>query len=756
MPIVCIPKLEANKLKQGLKNGDIDIAKFYDMTSSQRKNILEKYISKDLAKFVNTQFEKAMVSSRKNSMAQWVNSTFKGDNFKKKKTIMEEIKDIKELTDSDVQIDQIEDLLTEKLGVTVSEQELKVIDNYSKKMKSVYDKTNGLTDNLVDNYDDYKRFFELQDGLTKYLQSVEPSSHWQIFSSSSGRMIMLLSIKSPILNIGVNTLMKGQASMINRIESLANKTPMINGLNNDFAIEYVKKNTALFWNTGYDTSRMEEVSDSKRILGEKKISAEGKGVTRKVFRGVNWLVGDVFLGTPDAFYASWLFASKANFLSSSIALKEGLTGKQAKARALEIFKDSTLIKPLTPEGKEVRNSAQDDARYFTFTNKSWAQRIGKKSRDWLNDASGQVKLGDALIPFVNTPSNVVATTIDATGITSLYNAKKTVDAYKNGDTEELRKHLRALYIAGLGWLGAWLIYSLIKPEDYIGPYASYSSKERELIEIKNGVYNSVKIRDRWVSLDYFGPLSALIAGLMEAKTKKNIGEKSVAMVIGLSRQVLDIPGVEELASTITSATEFYETKNIERLKDDVKGGVIDFFVSRTIPAIIGDVATSLDEYDREARTAKEKILRKIPFIREKLQPKVTMFGEEVKSTGINQIFFGARYKIAENNDVITEINRLSQNGLLPAISDIKYTSSRVKFLQSKIGKEEFNEALVYFGEEFFDSVEKEIKNISYLKLDDQEKQERINKLKTEALDKMLKKYKYNKLKKEQDKLDNKK
>jgi hypothetical protein len=743
MAILCIPRQEANKLKQGLRNGDIDIAKFFEMTSDKRKSVLEKYISKDLAKFVNTQFEKAMVSNRKTAMADWVETTFKGDT-QKKKTVMEEINKVTELTNQDIQVDQIEDLITEKLGVTVTEKELKTIDNYSKKMQEVYDKTNGLSDNVVENYNDYKRFFELQDGLAKYLQSIEPNSRWQIFSSSSGRMIMLMSIKSPILNVGVNTLMKGEASVINRIEALANKTPMINGLNGEFATEYVNKNTSLFWNTGYDTSRMEQVSDSKRILGEKKISAEGPGATRKLFRGINWLVGDVLLGTPDAFYASWLFASKANFLSSSIAMKEGFSGGKAKARALEIFKDSTLIYPKTAEGKQVRLAAQDDAKYFTFTNKSWAQKIGKDSRDWLNNVSGPVRLGDATIPFVNTPANVVATMIDATGITSLVNAKGTVDAYRNGDTEELRKHLRALYMAGLGWLGAWLIYTLLKPEDYIGPYASYSSKEKELIKLKNGVYNSVKIKGRWVSLDYFGPMAMVIAGLMEAKTGKNLEEKAVNLVVGVSRSTLDIPGIEELGNTITGGIEFYNTKNTEKLKRDVENGVVDFFIARTIPALIGDFATILDEYDREARTIGEKIIRKIPIVREKLQPKITLFGEEIKSTGINQLFFGARYKIAQNNDVTTEFNRLAQNGLLPAISNIQYTSTRVKALKEQIGEEKFNDALIYFGDYFFGEVEDLIKTKKYLQASDEEKQEMINKEKSNALDKMLKYYKYKK------------
>lgn len=746
MPIKCVPLPEAKQLKEGLRNGDIDVSKFFDMTSKERLAKLQKYVSKDMASFVNLEFEKAMISNRKLAMADWVNTTFKGKQAKLKKTVMEEIKDINTILTEKQQIDFIEEIVAEKLGVTVTKEELKNITKFTEEMDSIYNKTNGLSDNIVDNYELYKKFFGLQDSLTKYLQAIEPNSRWNIFSSSSGRMIMLLSIKSPILNIGVNTLMKGEASVINRIESLANKTPMANGLNGKFATEYVKKNTALFWNTGYDTSRMDEISNAKRILGESKISAEGKGYVRKAFRGINWLVGDVMLGTPDAFYASWVFAGKANFESSSIAIKEGLRGKQAQERALEIFKDSTIINPKTEEGRRVRESSQADAKYFTFTNKSWAQGIGKKSRDLLNDMSGPARLGDAVIPFVNTPANVVATTIDSTGITSLFNLYKLPKAIKNGDTDELRKQLRALFMAGLGWLGAWLVYKLLKPEDYVGGYASYSSKERELIEAKNGVYNSIKIGGKWISLDYFGPLSGVIAGLMESKRGHTGQEKAVGFVTGLTRQAMEIPGVEELSSTIRDVFDFYETKNVTRLKEQTQKGVVNFFVSRSIPAILGDIAGSLDEYDREARTISEKIKRKIPFVRETLKPKITMFGEEVKSSGINQLFFGARYKIAEENDSINELNRLASVGLLPSISDVKYTSSRVKTLQNLIGKDEFYESVKWFGNEFFERVDKEIKKKSYNKLSDEDKKKKINKIKTDALDKMLKKYKYKRLK----------
>jgi len=388
MPIKCVPIPEAEKLKKGLANGDIDIAKFYDMTSAERKAKLQKYVGKDLASFINKEFERAMLSSRKDALKNWVEKTF--TNKEKKRELFKEIDEINQLLDSGQQLNMIEDFVADKIGIAVTAKELKEITYYTEQMKKVYEETDGMNTDIVDNYGKVEEYWKLESDLKKYIVSVEPTNVWNIYTNLTGKMVMLFSLKSPALNISSNFLMKGTGSIVNRIESAVAGKPILSGLNGEYARKYVIANAKLFYNTGYDTSRMDDISDSKRILGEKYVSAEGKGIARAIARPINWIVGDIGLGTPDAFFASWSFANKADFESSVQAFKEGYTGKQAQKRALEIFKDSTKINPETEIGKKIREIAKEDARYYTFTNKSWAQHIGKSSRDYIDKISDQL------------------------------------------------------------------------------------------------------------------------------------------------------------------------------------------------------------------------------------------------------------------------------------------------------------------------------------------------------------------------------
>jgi hypothetical protein len=739
MPVTCLTKEKANQLREGVAKGEFDVAKMFEMTTAQRRALFEKYLDKENSTFVNTAFERAMTSSRDDALSKWAENTFIGKDPKVKATVMDRVKGVKEILNGEQQIDLIEDILAEKLGITVTPEELQNIIKYTDKMESAYTESEGLTVDQVENYDLYKNYFKAENNLRKYLQSIEPSSNWNVFVDSTGKMVMLGSIKSPALNVFSNTLMKGSGGIINQIESVLAGKPLLAGLNTKYATDYVKSNTKLFWETGYDTSRMDAVGDTKMLLGEKRVSAEGPGVFKAVARPINRIIGDASLGTPDAFFASWSFANKADYASSIIALKEGWKG-------IEIFKDAALIEPRTPEGKLIREEAKSDARYFTFTNKSWAQEIGKNSRNWLNTASGKVRLGDATIPFVNTPANVVAVGVDSTGVTSLFKAKALVDAVKQGDKAGVRSNLRALYMAGLGWLGAWLVFKMLKPEEYIGSYASYSPAEKRLIEEKNGVYNSIKIGGKYVSLDYFAGLGGLIAGLMESRDSKTRTDKGIDFVTGITRQVLALPGVQELADTLRSTYDYYESKDKEQLKRDLSNGVVDFFTARVIPALLSDVASMQDTVERKATSIEDKVKRKIPFLREQLEPKITLFGEDIKTNDWT-IFTGARYKIAKDNPVINELNRLSSQGSLPSLADISYTSSRVVELKSQIGEEKFKEAIIWFGTNLYKEFDKTISSSKYNKMSDEDRKKELNKVRQDILDDMLKKYKYKEPKK---------
>jgi UDP-glucose 6-dehydrogenase len=59
MPIFCIPKHIAAKLKEAAANGEINIKALYEMNSQQRNEFWKKYVNEETAQFINSGFEKS-------------------------------------------------------------------------------------------------------------------------------------------------------------------------------------------------------------------------------------------------------------------------------------------------------------------------------------------------------------------------------------------------------------------------------------------------------------------------------------------------------------------------------------------------------------------------------------------------------------------------------------------------------------------------------------------------------------------------
>lgn len=748
MAITCIPQKDADKLRTSIKSGEFDIAKMYEMSSKQRREIFAKYVGEDLATFINTNFEKAMVSNRQTALKEWVEETFKGRDALKKKDITDKIDELSKegLLDPQNQNEFMEDLIAEKLGVRVTEEEIKEVVKYTDKLKVLDGKLEGLQKTPVENVELYSEYFKTRDELNNYIKSLDPSGLPAIASSVIGRSFLLASIKSPVVNIQGNNVMTAIGSLTRRIETLSEKHPTIVGYNNDYAKDYVKTVWKIWQKSGYDISRMTSVTDDIKIRGENIIHSEGKGLVRKFARGMTDIVFKHAMGDYDVLSSAVNFSDSARLNSSVLAKQEGLSSKAAAKRAKEIFQDSTLISPRTLQGQEVREKAIRDAQYFTFTNNAPLSNFALRARDFINKLPGlkQFRIGDAQIPFAKVPANAINAAIDSSGVTAPYYMFRLVQGVKAGNRAVVDSSLRHLYLTGLGVLGAWLFVKALDPKDYIGDYTSYSQAERKLIEAEGGTYRSIRVGNRWISLDYFGPLMAPAVGFLEGQMGQSSFEKSQNYVLGVARQALAVPGLEELYGILKFGSESKTKKPLDIISE-VKDGFLEFVVSRMLPAIISDVAGAIDQYQREARTIPEKVMRKIPGFREELKPKLNMFGEEIETENpLSTIFFGNRVKVYEDSPVLNELNRLGAQGMLPTLSDIQYSSDRAKQLKEQIGEEKFLEFIKYFGKEFFYSLENEFSKDSYKQLSDEEKKDRLNKIRSELIDKALKVYGYKK------------
>ena len=106
--------------------------------------------------------------------------------------------------------------------------------------------------------------------------------------------------------------------------------------------------------------------------------------------------------------------------------------------------------------------------------------------------------------------------------------------------------------------------------------------------------------------------------------------------------------------------------------------------------------------------------------------------------------FGSRVKTVKSSPLIDEINRLSETGNLPSITDYAKTSGRMKELKAQIGDEKFAEAEQYLGERLNKKMTEEINKSGYQRSDDEKKASRLNAVKEKALEKTLREFKYKK------------
>jgi hypothetical protein len=409
------------------------------------------------------------------------------------------------------------------------------------------------------------------------------------------------------------------------------------------------------------------------------------------------------------------------------------------------MKDAFAIEPSTFEGQEVRKHAMQEAFYGTFTNDSKLSDMALNTRKFVNSITGDLSLGDMIIPFAKTPANVVSATLDYSGVKIPLDLVKLAKGIKSENREMIMDAQIGLYRAWFGAMGVVIMALAIDPEDYVSEYADYYSKEKQLIALEGASYNSVKIGDTWVSLDYFGPFAAGLVGILSArKYGKNLGDDIFRYFVGAARQTLKVPGFQELSEFLgdiqTTTQKFYKDGTMAGT-EELQKSIASFTSARVIPAIMGDIAIAMDEYDRRKDTALSQFMGRVPGLRERLPEKISLFGEEIKAQpGAAQILFGSRVKFSNENEIISEINRLSLSGNMPTVSNIEYTSDRAKLLKAYLGAQEFKGFVKELGSNLTTSWTKLIKSNAYSKMTDEQKKDYFNKIRTKIVDAIIKKH----------------
>ncbi len=739
---ICIPRHLTEKLKNSALRGEVNIAELYKMSSAERRDLFTKHTDKELGKFINTEFEKAMISKQKSALTDWAMGVFNPIARQKPafKNMLDKINSLDELGVLNPKTEKafLEDLVADRLGVNISAEEVKAISEKAQKIDIAQEKLGADLGDIVSKPDENLEFFKAKKVMDDYLEGLNPAPKLRITTGVIGRGMMLFSIKSPILNIGSNTELGIVEALSRRLSGQGYR-----GADNKMARDFVKNANKIYQKTGYDISRMTSLADSgasgTRVLGDDRVHTQGKGALRKVGRGVEDIVFKQLMGAPDVAFASAHFADSVNLHARKLA-------KGDKQKAKEIMKDSMRLEPQTPEGEIVRDQGILDSQVATWTDKTWATRVSEGIRKILNDVSGDVRAGDFLLPFVKTPANVIATGMDYAGGGGVKALISTVKAIRSGDLKDeayLRKLSRDMTRAGLGLTGAVVIANSLNEDDFIG---AFDPARQQIEQLKNSNENSIRIGGKWVSADWLGPLSVPVTAMLYAK---KYGGSPQEMAFQYGQGVLgaaaDLPGVKD-ASDYTRSQLFKKDQSLEEMVGSSQDYWIKQAYSRLTPSIFSDVSKSMDDFERETdKDALNSIKAKIPGLRNSLPIKKDVFGNDVQGEPAwSDILFGSRVRTARDNDITKEVDRVSgANDKNVSFTDWGKSSSQslVKFREA-VGNDRFKEAQQEYGQELKMSLGDLFKSGDYQSLNDDEKLEVIQKRDSEVQKKIFKKYNF--------------
>lgn len=739
--MTCIPKYMADVLKKAIRNKEIDIAKLAEMPTKERRAYFRDLTDEKLGKFINTEFEKALVSNKQDALTKWAQDVF---TEKKNKPLYKDvIKKINSMNELDAFNDAgLEDLVMDKLGVNLTEEEA---NNILQKAEVLQALNEGLGSNLgrISHREKTTEFFVKKKELDDIITEINPPSSLDSLTNTIFRGNLLASLKSPVLNI-ISNATGGVVKTVER--RLIGKGTY--GLNGDVAAEYTKMARDIYQKSGYDITRMlslnEEAGVSK-ILGER-LSASKKTVIGQVAKVYEDTIFKHGLGTPDVAFSAFHFADSAKLYSTKLAKDMGLEGSAMQAKAKEILKDSFSFNPGS-QGLMVREHAVGEALRSTYTSSTWYDQTALRLRDVLNAATGDLNLGSVLQPFVKTGANVIGQGIDASGVSAIRGLWNMVRIFKIDGAKGVQKFMpelaKELVVSGVGLTAAFSLSRLIEPENFMG---AYDPQRYNIDKLKNSNYNAIKVGDKWISTEYLGPLAIPFTGIMYARKYKD-ASKVQMYGYGLVTQAKQIPGLEMMSDLIGKMTDstINDTKDFTQ---KVTADTIGFFRSRFIPGILYDGAKAGDvervtKGDTDIETAVNELKRSVPGLRGTLEEKKNLFGQTSKEEGFATIlFFGARVKTERKDRFIAEIDRLDFNGYKPTMLDITVSKRKdVAEMKIQLGETGFGEASDTFRDNMSTNWQKVLDSPKYERMEDDERKKQLDKATEKAMVDTLKEYK---------------
>ncbi len=384
--------------------------------------------------------------------------------------------------------------------------------------------------------------------------------------------------------------------------------------------------------TGFDERSLEIKLDYKRVnFGEGKVAKAIQKYEETVFR---------FLGSQDQpFY----YGAKARSIQSQAiaeSINKGLKGNEAKT-----FIDNLVSNPT----EEILKNAVQDAEAAVFQNQT---ALSKVAGGVQRLAGG---LGQIVLPFVRTPSAIAMQIINYTPVGSIKPIWDLV--MKKNFNQRVFSQAMGRSITGTAVLA---LGALLYRKGMVTLEYPVTEKEQKLWELEGRTKNSILINGKWRSLQILGPIGNVLAvggdfqrGLQQTGSLAGAMSQSVFGGWASFQQNTFLQGIDQ----VITASQDPQNKGMAYVSSQ--------FAS-IIPTISADIAKSMDAKERRVRSDSmwEKLIARVPLMRETLQPSVNVLGEDRNRVGnILEVMADPTRPSKENKDpLIAEFRRLWDRG----------------------------------------------------------------------------------------------
>lgn len=300
----------------------------------------------------------------------------------------------------------------------------------------------------------------------------------------------------------------------------------------------------------------------------------------------------------------------------------------------------------------------------TFHQKSTTADVIRQSREKLRTGSGLSKaVGygiDATMPFVSTPINIAKTGVEYTPGLGLL--KTITDVQQAPKAQKASVFIDSLSKQLSGGLLAYAGYLLAKNGWLVGGGDDDSEKKLE----KNlGAMNyAIKIGNDYYDVSFLSPSAMPLlmgANLNEALKGKGVKEKVIADVL---YQSLDPLTEMSFMSSVQDVLKSYNSG--AKGLSDMGSSALTGYISQYIPTLMSQFASSRDEYERSKggntfiEKTKQKLMYKVPGLREKLPKQVNVWGEAKENyrRGLEAFLNPMNRSTAKIDDTTKEIEKI--------------------------------------------------------------------------------------------------